>query len=87
VIARAGELVQKKGLGTDPETQTFEDVVCLVFLETQFESTIDKLADDDKMIDVLRKTVPKMSPAGVAAVGEADLHPRGRELLARALGA
>jgi hypothetical protein len=87
VVARARDLVRKRGLGSDPETQTFEDVVCLVFLETQFVATIDKLADDDKMVDVLRKTVPKMSPAGVAAVAEADIGPRGLDLLARALGA
>ena len=82
VIERAQELVAKRGSQQVPDAQAFEDVVCLVFLETQFEDLIDKL-DDTKMIDVLRKTLPKMSPAAVALAGTAELHPRGRELLAR----
>ncbi len=84
VVARAAELVAKRAPATDPEQQAFEDVVCLVFLETQYEALIDKLADDDKMVAVLRKTLPKMSAAGIALAGSAELHPRGRELLARA---
>ena len=87
VVARAAELVAKRAPVTDPEQQAFEDVVCLVFLDTQFEALIDKLADDDKMVAVLRKTLPKMSAAGIALAGSAELHPRGRELLARAAAA
>lgn len=86
VVARAAELVAKRAPATDPEQQAFEDVVCLVFLDTQFEALIDKLADDDKMVAVLRKTLPKMSAAGIALAGSAELHPRGRELLTRAAG-
>lgn len=86
VVARAQELVAKRAPLTDPEQQAFEDVVCLVFLETQYEALIDKL-DDDKMVDVLRKTLPKMSEAGVALAGSAELHPRGAALLARAASA
>src|SRR5207237_8811472 len=37
-VARVRALVRKEGLKTDPETQTLEDVACLVFLE-------DELAD------------------------------------------
>lgn len=85
VIARAQELVAKRAPVTDADQQAFEDVVCLVFLETQFEALIDKLADDDKMVEVLRKTLPKMSAAGVALAGSAALHPRGAALLARAV--
>lgn len=86
-VARAAELVAKRAPATDPEQQAFEDVVCLVFLDTQFEALIDKLADEEKMVAVLRKTLPKMSAAGVALAGSAALHPRGRELLARAAAA
>jgi hypothetical protein len=84
-VARVQQLVQKEGLGTDPEVQTFEDVVCLVFLETQFDDLADRLADP-KMIDVLRKTVAKLSPAAVACAGAMPLSDHGRALLLRALG-
>ena len=83
VIAQVQQLVAKQGPQTDPEAQVFEDVVCLVFLETQFEDLIDRL-DEQKTVDVLRKTLPKMSAAAIALAGSAELHPRGRELLARA---
>jgi hypothetical protein len=87
-IARVQQLVQKQGLGSgsNPEVQTFEDVVCLVFLETQYEELSDRL-DDDKMVDVLRKTLPKMSPAAHALAAEAVRYPHGRVLLERALDA
>jgi hypothetical protein len=83
-VARAQELVAKRAPMSDPDQQAFEDVVCLVFLDTQYEALIDKL-DDDKMVAVLRKTLPKMSEAGVALAGSAALHPRGAALLARAV--
>ena len=85
-IRRVQQLVQKQGLGSDPEVQTFEDAVCLVFLETQFEELSDRL-DDDKMVDVLRKTLPKMSPAAHGLAADAVRYPHGHELLARALEA
>jgi hypothetical protein len=85
VIAEVQRLVKKQGLGSDPHTQTFEDVVCLVFLETQYDPLIDSLADDDKMIAVLRKTAPKMSAAGLALAAEALPSERGAALVARAL--
>jgi hypothetical protein len=83
-VTRVQELVQKQGLGRDPEVQIFEDVVCLVFLETQFDELAGRL-DDDKMIDVLRKTIRKLSPAGLAQAGAMPLEPHGRILLERAL--
>jgi Domain of unknown function (DUF4202) len=83
VVERARQLVSKTGPATAADAQTFEDVVCLVFLETQFEELIDKL-DEQKTIDVLRKTLPKMSAAAIALAASAELHPRGRELLSRA---
>jgi len=82
-VEHAQRLVAKQGPQGAPEAQMFEDVVCLVFLETQFEDLIDRL-DEHKIIDVLRKTLPKMSAAAIALAASAELHPRGRELLARA---
>jgi hypothetical protein len=84
-IAEVQRLVKKQGLGADPLTQTFEDVVCLVFLQTQYDELIDRLGDDDKMVAVLRKTVPKMSPAALALASEALPSERGAALVARAL--
>jgi hypothetical protein len=84
VIERAQQLVRKDGLGADPDAQAFEDVVCLVFLETQYAELIDRLGDDEKMVEVLRKTLPKMSDRGRALAADIALSERGAALLARA---
>ena len=82
-IARVQDLVRKRQLGRDPEVQALEDSLCLVFLETQLEGVADQL-EDDHTVDVLRKTMKKMSPEAIALATELPLDPRGRALLARA---
>jgi hypothetical protein len=62
IIDRVKDLIQKKSIKRDPEAQAIEDALCLVFLETQFSAFAKKEAD--KIIDILRKTWPKMSPQG-----------------------
>lgn len=84
-IERVQAIVRKQGLGRDPEVQVHEDALCLVFLETQFDALVAQLDDDDKMVDILRKTAAKMSPAALAAVGTLPFSPEGAALLERAL--
>jgi hypothetical protein len=60
VISRVQELNQKQGFPTDPEVQTLEDALCLVFLEHQFDELAAK-TDDDKMVNALQKSWKKMS--------------------------
>jgi hypothetical protein len=84
-IARVQAIVRKQGLGTDPEVQVHEDALCLVFLDTQFDALIAQVDDDEKMVEILRKTAAKMSPAGVAAASELTLSPAAEALLQRAL--
>ncbi len=83
-VGRAQAIVGKVGLGTDPAVQVHEDALCLVFLETQLARTAEQLGDD-KVVDVVRKTAAKMSPAGLAAAATLALGPRERSLLERAL--
>jgi hypothetical protein len=84
-IGRVQQIVQKVGLTSDPAVQAHEDALCLVFLETQLDELLDKLADDDKAVDVLAKTAKKMSPRAVALAAQLPLSDRGRALLERAL--
>jgi hypothetical protein len=62
-ISRVEALLRKLGLGRDAEVQTLEDAICMVFFEMDFVDLAAK-HDDEKMIDILRKTWAKMSPAG-----------------------
>ena len=83
-IARVQTIIRKQGLGTDPQVQTHEDALCLVFLETQLAATVDDLGDD-KMLDVIAKTAAKMSQAGLEQVGTLSMRDEDRALVARAL--
>ncbi|SIO03985.1 DUF4202 domain-containing protein [Algoriphagus halophilus] len=62
-IEKVIHLIRKKQLKTDEETQTLEDVICLVFLENYFEDFSAK-HEKKKIIDILRKTWRKMSKKG-----------------------
>lgn len=85
VLERAGQLLRKEGLGTDPETQVYEDVVCLVFCETELDELLAKVGDE-KVRAAVVKTAGKMSPAGLALAPEATPPGPGLDLLHSLLG-
>ncbi len=82
-IDRVAAIVAKEHRTADPEVQLHEDALCLTFLELQFADLTDQLGDDH-MIDVLRRTMAKMSADGLAAAATVARSGRGAELLARA---
>ena len=86
IIERVQTLLQKQRLKRDPEVQTLEDVICLVFLEHYFEAFAEQ-HDDEKLIGILRKTWHKMSEAGHEAARTLDLPPHLAALLQKALAA
>lgn len=61
--------VSKTGLKTNPGTQALEDAACLVFLEHEILGFVQRHADypREKLVEILRKTSRKMSPAATAA--------------------
>ena len=82
-IDRVATIVAKRGLGTDPQVQVHEDALCLAFIELQFDELAQQLGDDH-MVEVVRKTIRKMSPSGIAAASSIDLTEHGRSILAAA---
>lgn len=56
-------LLLKKQLKKNADTQTLEDVVCLVFLEFYFAKFSEKYSEE-KLIDIVQKTWGKMSEKG-----------------------
>ncbi len=83
-IERVKFLLQKKQLRRDPETQTLEDVICLVFLEFYFDDFSQKY-DDEKLIDIIQKTWRKMSEKGHEAALKLDYSPKSLALIKQAL--
>lgn len=62
-IARVEQLLRKHRIGKDPEAQTLEDAVCLVFLEIQLDD-FSRQHSEEKLLHILRRTWKKMSPTG-----------------------
>ncbi len=62
-IERVSFLINKKLIKKNEESQTLEDTICLVFLDYYFEEFAAK-HDDEKVIDILKKTWVKMSEKG-----------------------
>jgi len=85
LIERVGDLVCKRNLATDPDAQALEDALCLVFVETQLAGFAER-HPEAQVIDILVKSLRKMSAAGRAAAAEIELPPKQARLLARAAG-
>ncbi len=85
--ARVGALIRKEKLKKDPESQALENIAALVFLEHYFDDFLAKYQsyDDEKIVDILGKTLCKMSPRGHAAALSLSLAPRANTLVAKAL--
>lgn len=79
-INRVQHLVKKKGLKSDAETQTLEDVICLVFLE-HYALDFAQQHTAEKVLKILQKTWIKMSSAGQQAAFELALPDAVRDLL------
>ena len=83
-IERVQALVRRDHLATDPGSQAVEDAACLVFIETQLADVSTKL-EHDHLVNVIRKTARKMSPAALAAVSTIPLGEVEQSLLASVL--
>ena len=85
-INMVGELLLRKGLGTDPNTQLVEDAACLVFVETQFDEMVERLGHAH-MVDVVARTLNKMSPAAIGLAGSIEISPASAAVLTDAVAA
>ena len=84
--ARIASLIRKEKLDSDTEAQALEDVACLVFLDDQFDDFEKRDdVDEDKMVNILRKTWGKMSPRGREIALGMELSARATTLIGKAL--
>ena len=81
---RVASMIRKENMKKDEETQVLEDVACLVFLDDQFEE-FEKEHDEDKIVNILKKTWGKMSERGHELALEISMSDRAKHLVARAL--
>jgi len=86
MIARVKDLLLKRSLKRDEEVQALEDVACLVFIEFYLEDFAGK-HDEEKLIDIIRKTWNKMSAKGHEAALKLPLSESMLGLVGKALSA
>jgi hypothetical protein len=86
-IEHVAGVVKKEQLKKDKESQALENVVDVVFLEHYFNEFYGKYShyDDAKIIDIIGKTLRKMSPKGHRAALGLDLPERTRKLVVAAI--
>lgn len=83
-IDKVAFLLEKKQLKKNEDTQTLEDVICLVFLEHYFEPFASE-HEDAKVIDIVQKTWRKMSEEGHKAALKLPLSKNSLELVTKAI--
>jgi len=83
-IDRVSFLILKKLIKKDDESQTLEDVICLVFLEYHLEEFAEK-HEDEKIIDILQKTWVKMSDKGHSEALKIKYSEKSSSLIKQAL--
>ncbi len=83
-IEKVAFLLEKKQLKKNEDTQTLEDVICLVFLEHYFEPFASE-HEDAKVIDILQKTWRKMSEEGHKAALKLPLSKNSLDLVSKAI--
>lgn len=83
-IEKVDDLLNKRGLKTDPEAQTLEDVACLIFLKYYFDDFLTQ-HDEEKLVNILQKTWRKMSGRGRQAALSLGLSSAATGLVQKAL--
>ncbi|HEV8543501.1 MAG TPA: DUF4202 domain-containing protein [Verrucomicrobiae bacterium] len=83
-IAKVRALNLKQNFPRDPDSQTLEDALCLVFVEHQLAELAARL-EHQTIINALQKSWAKMSEKGRHAALSLPLGPVEKQLLAEAL--
>lgn len=83
-IASVQALNLKKNFPRDPDSRVLEDALCLVFLEHQLGDLARRM-DEDKLVNALRKSWNKMTPAARDRAMQLPLGDKEKTLIDRAL--
>jgi len=80
IIEKVKFLLLKKELNKNADTQTLEDVICLVFIQYYLDEFAAK-HEDEKVVDILRKTMKKMSGKAIEEVSRISIPERTSRLI------
>lgn len=82
-IDKVSWMIEKTKVKIDRKSQVLEDVCCLVFIEHYLEEFAEK-HNDEKVIEIIMKTLNKMSDRGLEEVLSIELSDKLNELIDRA---
>jgi hypothetical protein len=85
-LERVKQIILKKRIKVDADVQTMENVLCLVFLQLQYEDFRKKYEQEpEKIINILRKSLLKMDGNGHRFALKLPYSENGLELINEAL--
>ncbi len=82
-IERVQTILMKRGIKQDAEVQVMENALCLVFLQYQFEEF--RVGNEEKIVDIIRKSLLKMDEAGRKQALTLEYSPAGLAIINEAL--
>ena len=82
-IEKVKFLLMKKELQFNADTKLLEDVICLVFIQYYLQEFSTK-HDDAKVVDILQKTMRKMTPRAIQEVDKMHLDVTVKKLIIKA---
>lgn len=82
---RVAAILMKQGIKQDPDVQVMENALCLVFLQYQYEAFYP--AHEDKIVEILRKSLLKMDGAGHQQAMTLSYSEKGMGYIRQALAA
>jgi len=82
-VAQVVKIIKKEELKQDPESQALENVVGVIFVQHYLDGFIatHKGYDEEKLVNILKKTLRKMNVDGHAAVLKLHLPPQIRQIV------
>lgn len=83
-IEKVKFLLQKKQLRQNSDTQLLEDVICLVFIQYYLEP-FAALHEDEKLIEILRKTLKKISSRAIEETVKIPVSDKVKVLIQKAV--
>ena len=82
-IEHVANIVKKKGIKSDLDSQALENVVGVIFVQYYLEAFVSEHSDYDepKLADIIGKTLRKMDGVGYEALRRLNLPPATRQLI------
>jgi hypothetical protein len=85
-VDRVKQILLKKRIKVDPDVQTMENALCLVFLQLQYEEFRKKHEQEpEKIINILRKSLLKMDEKGHRLALKLPYSAKGFDLVNKAV--